>query len=69
MIRMLFRGLAGPVGHAGRRAGAAQSRLFSADTPLRLTLTAPFPTLIRAAKAAKPDKTGMETLPRDAGGE
>ena len=31
---------------------AAQSRLFSEDAPLKIVLTAPFPTLVRAAKTS-----------------
>jgi hypothetical protein len=58
MIRLLFRGLAvlavmlAAMFAVGGPA-AAQSRLFSSDSSLQLTLTAPFPTLIHAAKTAK----------------
>jgi len=60
MIRMLFRGMAAlalmlAAMLASGGPAAAQSRLFSADAPLQLTLTAPFPALIHAAKTAKAD--------------
>ena len=53
MIRTLCKGLVVLAIMLAAAPAAAQSRLFSADTSLQLTLTAPFPTLIRAAKMAK----------------
>ena len=50
MIKTLFRGLAVLAVVLAAGPAAAQSRLFSADTPLQLTLTAPFQALNSAKK-------------------
>jgi hypothetical protein len=49
MIRAFWLALVGLIWALAAPA-TAQTRLFSTDAPLRITLTAPFPTLVRAAK-------------------